>query len=529
MREEYYRLYANVIDTTASSSEHDELFLFYLVNQSEYMTLAKKFENAKPVVALVEIDNYSEIMDALPSQTKPLMIAEIDGIINRYFHTQKALVRRFQENKYLVVLNKESTDFIREARFNILDLIREIDFDNNIPMTLSIGISSPGLPYVEAYKEAGTCLDIALGRGGDQAVIRTEDNYEFFGGKSKAVERRNRVKARVLGIALQQLIDKAGEIYIMGHTNPDMDAIGSAIGLLRAVENRGKVGHLVLEGSNPSIAILMKRMKEEAPNRYGQIISGQEAFNSIENLDLLILVDNHKPSFSIYPPLLEKAKNVVVIDHHRRGKEFVKEPVLTYLEPYASSTSELVTEMLMYMESDLNFTAFEADALMSGIVVDTKNFTFQTGVRTFEAASVLKRAGADMSKVRMLFEDDYKTIMLRAQVVHEAEIFHDNIAISRLTEDAPNAVLVSAQAADELLEIHGIEASFVLTKLGEAIHISGRSFGDISVQLILETLGGGGHLSMAGAQMKVDSIEEAEDQLKKAIIEYFEENKGEEE
>lgn len=337
------------------------------------------------------------------------------------------------------------------------------------------------------------------------------------------------MKARVLGIALRQLIDKSNRVFVMGHKNADMDAIGAAVGVMRAVLNQNKEGYIVLGDVNPSIEVLIKVMKREEPELFKRIISGEHAEEAIRQGDLVILVDNHKPSFTEHPPLLERTSNVVVIDHHRRGSEFVADPVLSYVEPYASSTCELITEMLTYMYDDTALTNFEANALMSGVVVDTKNFTFKTGVRTFEAASVLKRAGADMSQVRYFFEDDYDTIVSRAEVVHNARIIFGNIAISRLEEDMSNSVLVSAQAADELLGIHGIKASFVLTKKKEVIHISARSFGDISVQLILEQLGGGGHLNMAGAQVKSDDMDAVEKQLTDAIADYLEKEKGEKE
>ncbi|MFR4555564.1 MAG: DHH family phosphoesterase, partial [Peptoniphilus sp.] len=372
-------------------------------------------------------------------------------------------------------------------------------------------------------------LDLALGRGGDQAVVKVDDNYEFFGGKSKAMEKRNKVKARVIGEALKQLIDRSENVYIMGHKNPDMDAIGAAIGCLRATLNRNKEGFIVLEKSNPSIDNLIDRMKEEEAETYEKLISRETALSNIKHSSLLILVDNHKPSFTECPDLLEKTNQIVVIDHHRRGKEFVDNPVLQYVEPYASSTCELITEMLTYMSNDLNLTHFEADALMSGIVVDTKNFSFQTGVRTFEAASILKRAGANMLKVKALFQDDLDTMVYRAEVIHNTKMIHDNIAVSRFDKEANNSVLVAAQAADALLDINGIDASFVLTINDGKVHISGRSRGEVvSVQLILEKIGGGGHLNMAGAQLDTTDLDEAEKILINAIDEYLIDNKSEE-
>lgn len=518
-----YLLYPNDVDTSKTDSGYDLMFMYYWVDITEQVHLEESMMKERPVVALVEVDNYDEAMDATPSEKQPLIQADLDSAVSSYFYETEALVRKFDNDTYLVVMTYQAFLQIREKRFDVLDVVKKLTGENTIPLSLSIGVSSPGLPFKAAYTEADTCLDVALGRGGDQAVVRVEDTYEFFGGKSKAVEKRNKVKARVLGMALRQLIDKSSEVFVLPHKNADMDAIGSGIGVLRAVANRNREGYLILNSSNPSIDNLLIRMKKEQPELNQRLIKGEEAEDMVTPGSLLIMVDNHKPSFTEYPPIIEKINSVVVIDHHRRGREFVKDPVLTYVEPYASSTCELVTEMLTYMSDELELTDFEADAMMSGIVVDTKNFTFHTGVRTFEAASTLRRAGADMSKVKELFEDDYETILMRAEVVHNAKIKFDNIAISFLDKEASNSVLVAAQAADELLDIHGIKASFVLTKKDDVIHISGRSLGDISVQLILEKVGGGGHLNMAGAQLKTDSIEDAEAQLVDAIAEYLEE------
>ncbi|MDO5037845.1 MAG: DHH family phosphoesterase [Tissierellia bacterium] len=521
--DQYYRVHANVVDTTTTSSEEDRLIMLYWVNDSKYEDLMEVYQREKSIVLLVEIDNYDEVMDGTPTNVRPIIQSQVDQILNQYFHDKEALVNKYDDESYLVVLNQHNLEICRQDRFSILDTARAIDVGNTLSLTLSIGASSGDLPFKKAYEEAEACLNVALGRGGDQAVLRKENNYEFFGGESKAVEKSNKVKARVLGNALKQLVEKSETIYVMGHTNPDMDAIGSAIGVLRVAENCQRPAHLVLNQSNPSISTLVTRMKEEAPDHYEGILSGEEALEKIKDSDLLILVDNHKPSFTIHPDLVAAAKNIVVVDHHRRGSEFVANPVLVYVEPYASSTSELITEMLSYMGNDTRLTPFEADALMSGIVVDTKNFTFQTGVRTFEAASLLKRAGADMGRVRKLFEDDFETITMKSEVIHKSKIVFDHIAIGRLVQEAENSVLVAAQAADDLLHIYGIRASFVLTKHNGKIHISGRSFEDISVQLILEKLGGGGHLNMAGAQLDVATIDEAEEALMGAIEEYMEE------
>ena len=524
----FFNIYTNIVKNKSEKGDGKSV-LFYLVDNTAYQNLKDKYTDEFAIVARVEVDNFDEAISSAPSEIRPLLIAEIDSTISQYFEEYDALVRKSDEDLYLVVMNFKSLRAIKEKRFDILDDLRDLNKGNSIPITLSIGVSSFGLNFKDAYIESDSSLDLALGRGGDQAVVKVDDNYEFFGGKSKAMEKRNKVKARVIGEALKQLIDRSENVYIMGHKNPDMDAIGAAIGCLRATLNRNKEGFIVLEKSNPSIDNLIDRMKEEEAETYEKLISRETALSNIKHSSLLILVDNHKPSFTECPDLLEKTNQIVVIDHHRRGKEFVDNPVLQYVEPYASSTCELITEMLTYMSNDLNLTHFEADALMSGIVVDTKNFSFQTGVRTFEAASILKRAGANMLKVKALFQDDLDTMVYRAEVIHNTKMIHDNIAVSRFDKESNNSVLVAAQAADALLDINGIDASFVLTINDGKVHISGRSRGEVvSVQLILEKIGGGGHLNMAGAQLDTTDLDEAEKILINAIDEYLIDNKSEE-
>ncbi|MGO1580556.1 MAG: DHH family phosphoesterase [Peptoniphilaceae bacterium] len=526
--EKNYQVHHKIVDVEKSSSQNNKIIMFYFVDNSDYSHLREKYILENPIVAKIEVDNFDDAIDSTPTANKPLLIAEIDSTIIDYFKDFNALVRKYDNDKYLIIMSFGSLKQIKEKKFDLLDDLRELDKGNKIPITLSVGVSSFGLSFKEANKESDTCVDLALGRGGDQAVIKVEDNYEFFGGKSKAVEKRNKVKARVLGIALKQLIDGASDVFIMGHKNADMDAIGAAIGVLRAVMNREKKGYIVLNKSNPSIDNLLNRMKEEEEEIYKNIIKEDYAKTIIGQRSLVILVDNHKPSFAEAPSLIDLVSQVVIIDHHRRGKEIVDKPVLSYIEPYASSTCELVTEMLTYMNDELNLTHFEADALMSGIVVDTKNFSLQTGVRTFEAASILRRAGADMIKVKQLFQDDLDTMLNRAEVIHNTKIIFEEFAISRLEKEAENSILISAQAADEILDINGVNASFVMTRISEGVHISGRSRGNISVQLILEKIGGGGHLNMAGTRLDVKNLDEAESILVNAIETYLNEEKEDE-
>lgn len=522
VKENHYKVYPG---SARISSENRSLLLYYFILEEDLVRLRKTLKDSTPIIIKIKVDNYQDAIDSAEESKRPILSAEIDSAVRIYFSEYNAFIKKIDQDEFFVITDSASAEQIKAKKFDILDDLKELSEGNSIPITLSIGVSDKGRDFKQAHEEADTAIDVALARGGDQAVVKAGDGFEFFGGKSKAVEKRNKVKSRVIGTALRQLIDQSSDVYIMGHRNADMDAIGAGIGVLRAVLNRNRKGYIVLNSSNPSIENIIERMKEEEPQMFAQVVTSEVAMENITKSSLIIMVDNHKPSFAEAPELLEGNASVI-IDHHRRGSEFVSDPVLTYVEPYASSTSELVTEMLAYMGDELNLTHFEADALMSGIVVDTKNFTFQTGVRTFEAASILRRAGADMQRVKALFQDDYDTIRMRAEVVNRAEIYRDEIAISHFDANAKNSILVAAQAADELLDINGVTASFVIAKTGDKMHISGRSRGDISVQLILEKLGGGGHFNMAGAQVMC-SMEEAKTKLKKAVDEYMRERKSE--
>ncbi|MDR7869789.1 MAG: DHH family phosphoesterase [Tissierellaceae bacterium] len=518
-----YLVYPNFVDSKKTATTSNKLTILYWVDYTVYFELEKQYNDDRTIVSLIYIDNYDDVKNNTPDIHRPQLIAEIDKNITEYFTKHNGIVRKYENDKYLVLIDNEALVKVQEKKFDILDDIRELDIENTIPITLSIGVSATGENLNQSYNNAKAAIDIALGRGGDQAVLNKEGSYEFYGGKSKALEKRNKVRARVIGHALRQLIDQAENVFVMGHKNPDMDSIGAAVGVLRGVKNRGKNGYIIINEENPSITNICDKMKVDQPELFESVISTSDAQNLINDNSLMILVDNHKPSFTEAPELLDEVKRIVVIDHHRRGAEFVKDPVLTYLEPYASSTSELVTEILSYMSDNINLTKFEAEALLSGITVDTNGFSFQTGVRTFEAASILKRAGADTTSVRQLFRDDYDTFIYKAEVISSSKIVFDRIAIGRLERDIDNGLLIAAQSSNELLDIKGVEASFVLTYSNDRIHISGRSLGGISVQLIMEKLGGGGHLTSAGVQLMGVTIDEAEEMLIDTIDKYFRE------
>lgn len=526
-QERNYKVYPNLVDTKKINSNNSMIVMLYWVDNTNLVNLEQRYNREKLVIALAYVDNYDDVRSGTPEINRPLVMAEIDKNINGYFSKYNGIVRKYENDKYLIIMENTALKDIESKKFDILDQMRELDVGNTIPITLSMGVGAGGNNPFESYENARAAIDIALGRGGDQAVTQWGKTLNFYGGKSKAMEKRNKVKARVIGYALRQLIDQGDRVFVMGHKNPDMDSFGAGIGVLRAINDRNKVGYLVLSGENPSIKNIYEKLRQEQPELLEQIITPEQALELAGENSLMVVVDNHKPSFTEAPELLELIPKVVLIDHHRRGVEFIKDPVLTYLEPYASSTCELVTEVLSYMSDKINLTKFEAEALMAGITVDTKNFSFQTGVRTFEAASILKRAGADTTVVRQLFRDDFDTFIYKAEVTKSARIIFDIIAIGRLETQMEGSLLIAAQAADELLEINGVEASFVMTYVNNKLHISGRSLGNVSVQLILEKLGGGGHLTSAGTQLDHITMDEAEVLLRETIDKYLKEGEVE--
>ena len=522
----FYKVHYNIVNDKKSTSKVQRIIMLYWVDNTEFVELNQKYDDAKIVPTIAYIDNYEEVKNTTPDVSRPSVLAEIDRTMNNYARENNGFIRKYENDKYILIFENKDIDNISERKFDILDKIREIDRGNTIPVTLSMGVGKGGDTPHDNYEYAKAAIDIALGRGGDQVVTKHNDLIDFYGGKTKAVEKRNKVKSRVISHALRQLIDQSEKVFVMGHKNADMDSFGAAIGILRAVRNRDREGYFVLDDVNPSIKNIYKRMIEESDYE-DSILLPEEAEKLIGPQDLLVVVDNHKPTFTAAPQLLEETDKVVLIDHHRRGAEFIDDPILIYLEPYASSTCELVTEILSYMDDRLNITRFDADALLAGITVDTKNFTFQTGVRTFEAASILKRAGADTTSVSQLFRDDFNTFLSKAEVISTSKIVNKEIAIGRLEKSMEDSILIAAQAADDLLKVNNIEASFVLTLTNDKIHISGRSLGKVSAQLILEKLGGGGHLTSAGTQIEDVSLDEAEEMLENAIEEYLAEGEDE--
>lgn len=518
----HYSVLGSFVKVEGRSDVNSYILLLYFIDITELVELKKRYRDEKVAVGNIIIDNYDELMQSMEDTARPQMLAEIERKIVQWIGFTGGILKKFERDKYLFIFEYKYLKELEDKKFEILDTVKEINIGNKIPVTLSIGFGVNGKSLVENLSFAAASIDIALGRGGDQVVIKNGDNFSFYGGKTRELEKRTRVKARVIAYALRELIDQSPSVIIMGHENADIDSLGAALGIYRIVKSRDKDAFIVLNNSNVTIDSLLAKI--EKSNEYsGMLISRSEALDRIDKRTLLVIVDTHRPGFTEVPELLEYTGQVVVIDHHRKGADFIQDAVLTYQETYASSTCELVTEILQYVDEKLKLKPVEAEALYAGIVVDTKNFTFKTGVRTFEAASYLRRQGVDTVSVKQLFQNDLETYSNISNVVKNAEIINNNIAISVCPPNIKNVQLIAAKAADELLNLSGIAAAFVLCSVNNQAAISGRSLGDINVQVILEKLGGGGHMTVAGAQLEGFFPDDAKEKLKYAIIEYMDE------
>lgn len=517
-----YNVLCNLVRQDQKPEGQGYILILYFIDVTELAELKKAYYDEKIMTGIFVIDNYDDLMQSMPDSNRPQMLAEIDRKVVQWMSFTNGVLKKYERDKYLFLFEQKHLKEFEEKKFDILDTVKEINTGNKLPVTLSLGFGLNGSSPAENFRFAAAAIDLALGRGGDQVVIKNGENFSFFGGKTRELEKRTKVKARVIAFALRELIDQSKNVLIMGHENADIDSMGASLGIYRIVRSRGKDAYIVLSKVNPTIENLIGKIQksEEYENLF---VSRNTAMEMVDGKTLLIIVDTHRRSFTEIPELLASTGQIVVIDHHRRGADYIQETVLTYQETYASSTSELVTEVLQYIDDKLKLTQIEAEALYAGIVVDTKNFTFKTGVRTFEAASYLRRQGVDTVAVKQLFQNDLETYTNISSVVKKAEMISNEIAISVCPPGMKNAQLIAAKAADELLNLSGIVAAFVLCSVGNEIWISGRSLGEINVQMILEKLGGGGHLTVAGAQLPGISPNDAKDKLKYAIMEYIEE------
>ncbi len=517
----HFRVLGNVMKTEARSELGEFILLLYFVDTTEQVQLKEKLEGARTVAGLVVIDNYEDLMQSVDDASKPLIMAEIEKKVNAWMGFTEGILKKFERDRFLFLFEAKYLPELIKNKFSVLDDVKTLKY-GRIPVTLSIGFGINANDMEENLKYAEAAIDIALARGGDQAVIKDRESLNFYGGRTKELEKRTKVKARVVAYALRELIDRSSRVIIMGHENGDLDSLGASLGINALAKSRGKKSNIVLTKSNPNISRMLDRLKDNS--EYDELFLKEgDALDLMDEKSLLIVLDTHRPSFTEAPRLLDVAKQVVVLDHHRRGAEFIEDPVLIYQETYASSTSELVTEILQYVDDVIKLTPEELEGLYAGIIVDTRNFTFKTGVRTFEAASYLRRKGVDTTSVKYLMQNDLGTYSLVADVVKDAFVINDTVAVSTVPENYKNQTLIAAKAADELLTLTGIDAAFVLCYSNGDIAISGRSLGELNVQAILEQLGGGGHMTVAGAQLEGVTIDEALKQLKYVIIKYMEE------
>ena len=508
---------------TKKKKQNEYMMTLYFIDDTENLKIQEEIENQRNCIGIITIDNYEEMVQILPAEKRTLILAEIEKNIYDWVNEIGGLVVKTDRNtSYLYFLEQKELEKIKEDKFEILDKIKEIDTDEMISLTLSIAISNEGETDNEKYKSARVAMDVVLGRGGDQAVIRENDKYTFFGGRSLEVEKRTRVKARTVARALEQMIEESSNVIAMGHTNADIDSMGSALGIYSLAKSLNKEAYIVNNTVGLSVDNFIDALNEDEQYK-NALLNKTEALNKITKDTLLVIVDTHKKTYVEVPELLDKTDKIVIIDHHRKSPDFIENAILTFHEVYASSAAELVTEILQYAETEVNLTTIEAEGLYAGIMMDTKNFTFKTGVRTFEAAAFLRKKGVDILKVKKWFQSNLESYNIIAEVVKNAEIVNDSIGISIYDKEDKNANLICAKAADELLTISDITASFVLGMQGDQICVSGRSIGDINVQLILEKLGGGGHITVAGAQIEGMTIEEAKQELIIRINEYFSE------
>ena len=500
--------------------KNQNLAVLYFLDETEYLNLKRKFDDSQICIGILTVDNYEEMMQSVEEEEKPQAIASIEKKIYDWASRYEGLVIKSDRDKFITVFEQKALDKIVEQKFSILDDIKELDISSKLPATLSIAISNEGNSNYEKYKDALLELDIVLGRGGDQAITRKNGKYVFFGGRTQEVEKKTKVKARIVAQSLEELIHESERVIIMGHTNPDMDVMGSALGIYRLAKEMGKEVFIANQVAGVGIEHFLSEAKKE--EEYQSVfIDKLEALAKINSDTLLVIVDTNKKDYVEIPELLGETKKIVVIDHHRRSTDYIEEAILTFQEVYASSACELVTEILEYTETQPELKPIEVEGLYAGIMMDTKNFTFKTGVRTFEAAAFLRKCGVDIIKVKKMFQSDLEMYNKISDIVGNSDVIHENIAIATYQEEIGDANIICAKAADELLTISDITASFVIGHLGNKFCISGRSIGDINVQLILEKLGGGGHITLAGAQVAGISMEEVKEELIRKIDEYF--------
>ena len=506
------------------AAESSSVTAVYLIDETQTIKYKQQINDQKMVAGLIYLDNYDEALESVEEVRRSLLTALIDRKITKYSGSLEGIVKKLEKDKYFFAIKQQYMTKMQEEHFSILEDVKTVNIGNDMAVTLSIGIGMNGETYGQNYDYARASIDMALGRGGDQAVVKDADKILYYGGKAQQMEKTTRVKARVKAHALRELMENKDRLLIMGHRLADIDSFGAAVGIYRIAVSMNKRAHIVLNEVTSSVRPMMDRFVESGEYPEDMFLKGPEAAGLVDAGTMLVVVDVNRPSITDEPSLLRLVKTIVVLDHHRTSSEIIDNAVLSYVEPYASSACEMVAEVVQYIADGIKVRPPEADAMYAGIVIDTQNFTNQTGVRTFEAAAFLRRSGADITRVRKLFREDMKDYQAKAEAVRAAEVYMDAFAISTCpAEGIESPTIVGAQAANELLEIRGIKASIVLTDYNGTVYFSARSIDEVNVQVMMEKLGGGGHRTIAGAQMKDVTVEEAKTRLKEVIQEMMSE------
>ncbi len=516
-----YKILGSVVKTKKRSKKNQKEYVLslYFIDETKYNELFDSYNKSKSCIGVAMIDNYDELVQRILPERKIELLAKIEKEIIEWITATGGLIIKTERDYFVFIFEQQHLTEFEKEKFNILDKIKTIEVDSKLPITLSIAVSNEGKNSYEKYKSALSAMEIVLGRGGDQAVVKKEGKFKFYGGKTLEVEKRTKVKARTIAHSISTAISESENVIVMGHKNIDIDAFGSALGMYRLSKTLEKDCYIVSEPKGKSLGKFLEVLKEE--DYKDAIISESEAIDLIKANSLLIIVDTHKTSYVEFPELLDKVERKIVIDHHRKAPDCIENALVSFHEVYASSTAELVTEIVQYAQDNVELKLLEAESLYGGIMVDTKDFTFKTGVRTFEAAAYLRKYGVDIIRVKKWFQADLESYNIISNIVRNVEIHNDTIAISIFEDENEDSNLIIAKAADELLTISDITASFVMAKVQDKVYISGRSIGDINVQLILEKLGGGGHITLAGAQLEGFSLEDARNELVIRINEYL--------
>ena len=512
------------IEVVENAKNENFLIAGYLFDETALKHALKECDDQSVVIGMIYIDNYDEALESVEDVRRSLLMALIDRKINKYITSIDGIVRKTEKDKYLVIMRKKALMTLKESRFELLEDVKTVNIGNEMAVTVSIGVGVDAPTYAQNAEFARTAIDLALGRGGDQAIVKSPDSIVYYGGKSQQIEKNTRVKARVKANALQEIITSKDKVLIMGHRLADADAFGAAVGISCIARALGRKPHIVINDITSSVKPLAELFRDRNVYEEDFIIGSTEALESADSSTVLVVVDVNKPSITECPDLIRSCKTVVVLDHHRQSSEVIENATLSYVEPYASSTCEMVAEVLQYIAGTVKVRSNEADCMYSGIMVDTNNFTAKTGVRTFEAAAFLRRYGADVTRVRKMFRDGALEYKAKAETIRNAEIYKNAYAMGICpAEGLESPTEIGAQAANELLGINGIKASFVMTEYNGKIYISARSIDEVNVQIIMERLGGGGHMNIAGAQLTDTTPERAVFVVKETLNQMLEE------